>query len=85
MTYNKNLQETSTDQQSAHWNLVHNIISSNMKEKTSVMPKAVLEELMKQSSYNKQWVEGEFSNSESRRISQKSSPREIVEGILDNK
>lgn len=49
------------------------------------MPKAVLEELMKQSSYNKQWVEGEFSNSESRRISQKSSPREIVEGILDNK
>jgi len=85
LTYNKNLQETSTDQQSAHWNLVHNIISSNMKEKTSVMPKAVLEELMKQSSYNKQWVEGEFSNSESRRISQKSSPREIVEGILDNK
>jgi len=56
-----------------------------MKEKTSIMSKAVLEELMKQSSYNKQWVEGEFSNSESRRISQKSSPRETVEEVLNSK
>lgn len=56
-----------------------------MKEKTSIMSKAVLEELMKQSSYNKQWVEGVFSNSESRKISQKSSPRDVMEGVLDSK
>lgn len=47
--------------QSAHWNHVHNILSSNMNNKVPVMSKNVLEELMRQSAYNKQWIEGKFN------------------------
>lgn len=47
--------------QSAHWNHVHNILSSNMNNKIPVMSKNVLEELMRQSAYNKQWIEGKFN------------------------
>ena len=48
----------SEEVQSIHWNHVHSILSKNINDKTSIVSNSVLEELMKQSAYNKQWVEG---------------------------